>query len=132
MPYTDSESRIVTQPFSIQAAQTPGELGFQINALILSYVQNKISEGVPAGFTLLSTPLGVLDSIAREYYRRVMVPFENEKCAVNGDVYGELLARMELLDIHHRDIISSRRFHEERLFEREQRSRVTEQGTDPQ
>ncbi len=31
----------------------------------------------------------VLDAAAREYYRRVVVPYEEKKCSVNGDVYGE-------------------------------------------
>jgi len=41
------------------------------------------------GYSVFNRALGVLDCAAREFYRRKVAPYEDQKMAENGDVYGE-------------------------------------------
>ena len=63
---------------------TPGELNYSITKLLIEYTQR---EG--RSYTTFSSLFGVLHDVSAEFYRRVVVPYEDEKCAANGDVYPE-------------------------------------------
>lgn len=61
---------------------TPGEL---------NYVLTKLADAAinVAGFDYagLNSIIGVLESVKMEFYRRILVPYENMKGWENGDVY---------------------------------------------
>lgn len=41
------------------------------------------------GYTVYNRAMGVLDCVAREFYRRKVAPYEDKKILENGDVYKE-------------------------------------------
>jgi len=81
MPYVDQEARNELNS-SKRSAKTVGELNYQITVLIDEYVA---SHGL--SYQHINDVMGVLDSAGKEFYRRVAVPYEDRKCAQNGDVY---------------------------------------------
>lgn len=82
MPYIDKEKRIA----AIVMPETPGELNYAITKLVIGYVQRK-----GLSYSVINDVLGVLSGAGQEFYRRMAVPYENAKLAVNGDVYDEIL-----------------------------------------
>ena len=67
----------------VAATMSPGQLNYLITRFIKAYYDYS------PNYQRANDVLGVLDAAAREYYRRVVVPYEEKKCSVNGDVYGE-------------------------------------------
>lgn len=63
---------------------TAGELNFAITDLINDYVflQGNID------YRGMNEVMGVLECAKQEFYRRVVAPYEDTKCATHGDVYG--------------------------------------------
>lgn len=61
--------------------QTAGELNYAVTTLIRDYV------GQPLSYQRINDVLGALEGAKLEFYRRVVVPYENAKMAENGDVY---------------------------------------------
>jgi len=88
MPYIKPEMRKKYQPIldSIEAAFvdgiTPGELNYLISKICLTYVTRK-----GLSYTFLNDIMGVLSSCSKEFYRRVVAPYENEKVIQNGDCF---------------------------------------------
>ena len=62
--------------------RTAGELTYAMTRLALNYVEQK-----GTGFTVFAEVLAALDATAREFYRRVVAPYEDIKISENGDVY---------------------------------------------
>ncbi len=79
MPYITPERRQAAKdgipPF------TAGELNYAITQVILDYLGNDIT------YATLNTVVGALECAKLELYRRVAVPYEDQKCRINGDVY---------------------------------------------
>jgi len=61
---------------------TPGELNYLISCLSYEYVVRK-----GKNYTHLNDVMGVFDSASKEFYRRVVVPYEDRKITENGDVF---------------------------------------------
>ena len=80
MPYIDQEARAQIDAGGRPA--TVGELTYVFTRTALAYVQTR---GVK--FATFADVLAALDATAREFYRRVVVDYEQEKIAENGDVY---------------------------------------------
>jgi len=59
-----------------------GELNYCITMLCLDYLADK-----KLSYALLNEVMGVLSCARAEFYRRVVVPYEQAKCDENGDVY---------------------------------------------
>lgn len=81
MPYIDeySRERLKTEA---PVALNPGELNYQITKVIAGYLN-----GHGKHYTTINDVLGALEGAKLEFYRRVVVPYENEKLSINGDVY---------------------------------------------
>ena len=60
----------------------PGELNFCITQLLLGYTTLK-----GAKYQTFNDILGALEGAKLEFYRRIVVNYEQVKCAENGDVY---------------------------------------------
>lgn len=76
MPYIAQETReVMIKP------ETPGELNYAITKLCVEYL------GADVSYTRINEIVGVLECAKQEFYRRVAVPLEIEKCNMNGDVY---------------------------------------------
>jgi hypothetical protein len=63
-------------------AETEGELNFQITRLMIVYLQD---HGL--SYATLNDISGAVNNAYMEFYRRVVVPFEEEKIKANGDVF---------------------------------------------
>jgi hypothetical protein len=62
---------------------TSGKLAYSITTVLNSFLAQ--SEGNT--FLNFAIVLGALEAAKLEFYRRVVVPFENQKHEENGDVY---------------------------------------------
>lgn len=60
----------------------PGELNYKLTCLTLEYLE---FHGV--SYQILNDIVGALENCKLEFYRRVVLPYENKKIKQNGDVY---------------------------------------------
>jgi len=84
MPYILKDHRVVfDEPIANIAKEikSVGELNYCITTLIHNYTKNHIMR-----YGMLNDCLGVLDAVAREYYRKVVAPYEDKKIEENGDI----------------------------------------------
>lgn len=65
---------------------TVGELNFAITKLCLEYLEWLHTKGT-TGYAAYNEIIGVLESTKLEFFRRAVAPYEDNKCAENGDVY---------------------------------------------
>lgn len=87
MPYIPKEDR---EPIDLLLAPLIRELTCtgKWDMGLLNYVFTRILLGMKAErYSQYSSLRGVLADVSQEYYRRVMVPYENERKEDNGDVY---------------------------------------------
>jgi len=84
MPYIKPEAREPLNPtrYIYMVADNPGELNYQITELIKEYF---LKNG--ENYQAINDVLGALEGAKAEFYRRVVVPYENKKKELNGDVY---------------------------------------------
>ena len=61
---------------------TPGELNFLFTRAIVQYYERS-----PVNYRTINDVLGALEGAKLEFYRRVAVPYEDQKREENGDVY---------------------------------------------
>lgn len=60
----------------------PGELNYSITIILSTYLQmNGLS------YTTINDIVGALEGAKLEFYRRIALPYEDEKIKENGDVY---------------------------------------------
>ena len=84
MPYIKPSRREELEAYTEADIEiyTPGELNYLVTCLMLDYMFHH-------GFSYdtLNAIRGALENAQSEFYRRVVVPYEREKCGENGDVY---------------------------------------------
>lgn len=83
MPYIKLEDRERFYPYEVGDPETPGELNYVLTQICLGYIY----DGGPHNYQKLNDVLGALECCKLELYRRVVVPYEEEKIRLNGDVY---------------------------------------------
>jgi len=86
MPYISSESRLRNLNLKSKGLDpvldSPGTLNYEISLLIKDYLKvHKMS------YQTINDILGALDGASREFYRRIVEPYENTKLTQNGDIY---------------------------------------------
>lgn len=81
MPYIQRTDRARAQI----EPRTPGELNYAITTLLTGYILRK-----GLNYTHINDCLGACDGAKAEFYRRVVVNYEDLKKAENGDVYPPL------------------------------------------
>jgi hypothetical protein len=74
IPYT--ESPVYRQP------RNAGELNFLFTHYIKQYIQDR-----GMCYQTLNDIVGTLECCKTEFYRRIIVPYEKQKCLTNGDCY---------------------------------------------
>ena len=80
MPYIDPKNR-----YDLQVGFTPnnpGELNYLFTSLITEYLKTK-----KTSYQTINDILGALEGCKLEFYRRIAVPYEQDKIKTNGDVY---------------------------------------------
>lgn len=78
MPYIPRDERF----YAAFTPETPGELNYAITVLVMDYLRGK-----KHSYKTMNEIVGALECAKTEFYRRVMAPYEDEKCKQNGDVY---------------------------------------------
>jgi len=84
MPYIKQEDRaafnnaLVKMPY----VGLPGELNYVISAICHQYVHGRGGKS----YATFNDVMGALDCAAREFYRTVVVPYEDKKRYENGSV----------------------------------------------
>lgn len=63
-----------------------GELNYAITKLCVEYAFATIR---PSNYSTFNEVIGVLECAKQEFYRRIVVLYEDEKKELNGDVYNE-------------------------------------------
>jgi len=85
MPYISQDRRKILKPLAT-AAETEGELNYQLSCLLNQYmIKNGIS------YDRMGDCTAACENAAAEFRRRIMAPYENVKIYENGDVYSETL-----------------------------------------
>ena len=87
MPYIKHVRRVALEfkdnPMALgRLCESAGELNYVLTRVILGYL-----EAAPEGYAHYNAVLGVLSAVSQELYRRRIVPFEEQKCRENGDVF---------------------------------------------
>lgn len=80
MPYIKKQERVSAL---VHVARNPGELNFQLTTAVNEYLTEK-----KLSYQTINDIIGALEGAKMEFYRRIAVPYENEKLSINGDVYG--------------------------------------------
>ena len=82
MPYIKQGRRRELDKGDAFECKTPGELNYIFTCVVDDYVRN-----VGLSYQAINDVLASLEGAKLEFYRRVVVPYENVKLATNGDVY---------------------------------------------
>lgn len=82
MPYIHPEDRDAFEPKLERRITAPDQLNFSVTRLIDDYLSNNRLD-----YQTLNDVIGVLECVKLEVYRRIAAPYEDQKLALNGDVY---------------------------------------------
>jgi hypothetical protein len=86
MPYIKPDNRDRFEPVLAGIGETlpadAGELNYLLSSICDLYLKAKGKK-----YTNLNEVVGVLECAKLELYRRIAAPYEDKKCAINGDVY---------------------------------------------
>jgi len=85
MPYITQEKRTDIQ--NGKAPSNSGELNYTITKLIQSYLNDMRALRAFPNYGDINEVIGVLECCKLELYRRIAVPYEDNKIEQNGDVY---------------------------------------------
>jgi len=62
--------------------RNPGELNYLITKLLLKYWKNSL-----ANYQSINDIIGALECAKQEFYRRIVISYEEKKIKENGDCY---------------------------------------------
>lgn len=86
MPYLSqakkNELNYITTQIVMTKFNHPGELNYLFTELIKQYLDT-----VGTNYEHINAVIGALECCKLEAYRRIAVPYENQKIKSNGDVY---------------------------------------------
>lgn len=83
MPYIKHERR--ADLAADLEPKTAGELNYAFTLLALDFLDNQKD----FNYQVLNDVLGAFEGAKTEFYRRVVVPYEEQRMLANGDVYGD-------------------------------------------
>jgi hypothetical protein len=82
MPYLTNERRTqLAVGWFDSSEQTPGDLNYLITCEVIDWL------GESPNYERYNAAIGALECAKLELYRRAVAPYEESKCAENGDVY---------------------------------------------
>ena len=86
MPYIPEERRHElgdgTEITEVNQPRTSGELNFLFTRILREYLDER-----GTSYATMNDIIGALEACKLEFYRRVIVPYEETKRDANGDVY---------------------------------------------
>ena len=80
MPYISRDDRMRVQ--KDHNPKNAGELNYLITLICINYI---IANG--ARYQQCNDVMGALSGVDKEFYRRLIAPYEDQKIKENGDVY---------------------------------------------
>jgi hypothetical protein len=83
MPYIAVNEREALTDYPNCDILDAGELTYMITRLCMHYLDNPSAKN----FAKYNSVIGALECAKQEFYRRVLVPYEDTKMRMNGDVY---------------------------------------------
>jgi hypothetical protein len=86
MPYIKQERREAIA--SGDAPKDAGELNFALTSIVDKYLQNK-----GLRYAHINEVVGALECAKLELYRRIAIPYEDQKMKESGDVYKSNVGR---------------------------------------
>ena len=87
MPYlTDDKKTLINKG---GFCRTSGELNYKITEAIKLYLN---TQGI--SYATINDIVGALEGAKMEFYRRIAIPYENQKLKDNGDVYHDEAVRI--------------------------------------
>jgi len=90
MPYIKQSDRsrfqVLLRQIEREHVGSAGDLNFLITMLCQAYMRYHHGEQ-PVGYKTLNEIVGALECAKQEFYRRVVVPYEDRKIEENGDVF---------------------------------------------
>ena len=86
MPYIKQERRDAIA--SGDAPKDAGELNFALTSIVDKYLQNK-----GLRYAHINEVVGALECAKLELYRRIAIPYEDQKIKESGDVYKSNVGR---------------------------------------
>lgn len=84
MPYIKPADRAALEKWP-RAIEDAGELNYMITQLIMHYVKQHSRPLLR--YWIINDVVGALEGAKAEFQRRVVGPYEDQKCKENGDVY---------------------------------------------
>ena len=84
MPYIPEHVRSIVDE---HGPSDVGDLTYILTKAAIDYLSYKKSIGWPIDFAAQAEAMAAFDCAAREFYRRVLIPYEEGKIRENGDVY---------------------------------------------
>ena len=84
MPYIKQDRRI---PLTMACPLTPSELNYAFTRMALGYIERHGKDYQHISEVIGAFECAKLEFYRREFYRRDVVPYEDQKIAENGDVY---------------------------------------------
>lgn len=95
MPYIKKEKRkeildpaIEYDHIRMHEITNAGELNYAISSLLWNYYNNISVQGAQS-YQSINDVLGALEGAKMEFYRRVAIPYEDDKIKTNGDVFDQ-------------------------------------------
>jgi uncharacterized protein DUF6899 len=84
MPYVDEESRQYLDPWldELPKGLSEGEVNYIFTRIINS---SETEQG--RSYAFYNATIGILECCKLELYRRLIAPYEDGKCRLNGDVF---------------------------------------------
>lgn len=67
---------------SLPVIDNPGELNYLVSQLIRQYIKY----GQKSGYQAINDIIGALEGAKLEFYRKIVIPYENQKIKENGDL----------------------------------------------
>lgn len=88
MPYITKVAREALNG-NIPEPKTAGELNYCFTKTAKTYIEeiNAIYQKEGINYQIINDVLGALEGAKLEFYRRVVVPYEDQKIIENGDAY---------------------------------------------
>lgn len=80
MPYIPQAAREPLESGTV-SPRTPGELNYVFTRIALQYLEDH------PNYQGINDVLGALEGAKLELYRKRVAPYEDEKAAINGDVF---------------------------------------------
>jgi len=84
MPYVKQNDRKRIDPFVeelFEKLTTKGDMNYAMTRLLHLYIQREGKR-----YKNLNDAIGVVECVKQEFYRKIVVPYEEEKIAENGDI----------------------------------------------